>query len=45
MHVSFSSCGSRVLAPGFNSCGARAQFHHRMWDLLDDGSNLCPLHW
>ena len=37
MHVSFSSCGLRVLALGFDSCGAWAQFHHCMWDLPRPG--------
>ena len=34
--------GSRAQA---QQCGTRALLLHGMWDLLDQGSNLCLLHW
>ena len=40
-----SSCGSRVLEHRLNSCGAWGQLLSRCGILLDQGSNLCLLHW
>ena len=39
------SCGSQALEHRLNSCGAQASLLHGMWDLPDQGSNLCLLYW
>ena len=40
------SCyGSRALEHRLNSCGARAQLLHSMWDPPGSGLNLDLLHW
>ena len=40
-----SSCGSRALKHSLGSCGPQAYLLHHMWDLPDQGSNLCLLYW
>ena len=35
----------RLQTRRLSSCGSRAQLLHGMWDLPDQGSNPCPLHW
>ena len=38
------SCGSWALERGLSTWGTRSQLLHGMWNLLDQGSNLRPLH-
>ena len=48
-----SHCGAQalgvrasvVVACRLSSCGAWAQVLRGMWDLPEQGSNLCALHW
>ena len=39
------SCGSQALEYGINSCGARLSCSVACGIFLDQGLNLCPLHW
>ena len=44
-HVGFSGCGTLVLEHRLSSCGARAQLLYGGGIFLDQGWNLCLLHW
>ena len=39
-HAGFSSCGSQAAEYRLNSCDARAQLLHSMWDLPRPGTEL-----
>ena len=42
----FSCCGAQALGCVlFGRCGTRASLPWGMWNLLDQGLNLCLLHW
>ena len=40
-----SSYSSRTLKHGLSNCGTQAQLPLGMWNLLDQVSSQCPLHW
>ena len=44
-HVGFSGCGTLVLEHRLSSCGAKAQLLYGGGIFLDQGWNLCLLHW
>ena len=40
-----SCCSFRAVEPQAHNCSSWAQLLHITWNLPDQGSNLCPLHW